>query len=163
MNALQSAEVSVQAAAGDEFVMCADFLDDTFFHRNDLIGVFHRGEPVRHDEGGAILHEGGERYLDLVFTFCVQSARCFVENKDGGVFKEGSRDGEALPLAAREPVACFAHGRVKPLGEGGNEVCESGGVNDAADVFIRCLRRSVANVVANGAVKRKLPIPLARL
>ena len=52
-----------------------------------------------------------ERLLNKQFAFSVKRARRLVQNQDGRILEHGTRDGNALALAARNLDAAFADER----------------------------------------------------
>ena len=56
----------------------------------------------------------------------VQRCRRLVEHDDPGAAKQQARDGQPLPLPAREPVAALADDGVQPVGHVGDDVGEPG-------------------------------------
>ena len=97
-------------------------LDDrAFLHHADEVGVLHRRQPVRDDEGGAVLGELRQAPLHQPLRFGVERARRLVEQQDRRVLEDRARERQALALAAREPQAAVADLGVVALGLGDDE------------------------------------------
>src|SRR5262245_28498231 len=60
---LQVEHRSILAAAGHQLVMCAELCDASAFNHTDAVGVAHRRESVRNQDGGA-LPGGGENPIE---------------------------------------------------------------------------------------------------
>lgn len=92
-------EFGVDAALVQRFAMSPGLDHAAAVHHVDHVGIDHCREPVGDDDGGAALHQGRERLLDLTFRIGVQRAGGLVQKQDRGVFEEGAGDGDALALA----------------------------------------------------------------
>src|SRR3990172_6729522 len=68
------------------------------------------------ERGGGRADEVGGRLLDHELALGVEVGGRLVEDEDRRVLEEGARDRDALPLAAREPHAPLAHGRLVAVG-----------------------------------------------
>ena len=82
--------------------MPATFYNATAFEDENLIRVANGAQSVRDDEGSAALHETIERLLDETLGFSIHGSGGFVENEDGRIFQQRSRDGDALFFADAE-------------------------------------------------------------
>ena len=87
--------------------MRALFDDLAFVEDDDLVGLEYGVEAVGDGDGGASLHEFACGFFEQGFGFGVERGGGFVEDKDGRVFEEGAREGEALGLSAGEAGAAF--------------------------------------------------------
>src|SRR4051794_13909422 len=102
-------EAGVEVGGLEELVVVAGFGDVAVLEDDDLVGVADGGEAVGDDEGGAAGHEVVEGVEEESLAFAVEGAGGFVQDEHGGVFEEGSGDGDALAFAAGEGGAPFAH------------------------------------------------------
>ena len=83
---LESSKGRVEAVLmTDQFVMGAAFDDGSARHDENLIAAANGGKPVGDDDGGAILHELIQRFLDEPFTLGVEATGCFIQNEDRGI------------------------------------------------------------------------------
>ncbi len=98
---LGTAELGVEAGAGEEFVVGAALEDAAFLQDEDEVGVADGGEAVRDDEGGAAGEEALERLLDEELGVRVDAGGGFIEDEDGRIFQESAGDGDALFFADR--------------------------------------------------------------
>ena len=98
---LQGGEPSVNAFwQGLQFLVRAAFHDPSAGDDDDLIRVPHGGEAARDDKRGASAHQRFQRILNQPFAFRIQGTGGFIQNQDGGILQDRSRDGDALTLAA---------------------------------------------------------------
>ena len=75
---------------------------------DDPLGAAHRGEPVRDHQRRAAAREEIQGAADRLLADRVQVRGRLVEDQYGRVLEEGTRDGHALALAARELRAALA-------------------------------------------------------
>ena len=64
---------------------------------------------MRNHNGSLAVHKFPQSFLNQLFTFTVECARCFIEHQDGRPIGERAREREQLALADREVVAALAH------------------------------------------------------
>ena len=100
--------------------------DPASVEEHDAIGQADGREPVGDDQCGPALHEHAQGGVDALLHLDVDCARCIVEDQDGRVDQQGSGDGDALTLPARERVPPFADHRVVSLGEAIDETGRTG-------------------------------------
>ena len=62
----------IDAAALQQFGVAALFHDAAGFHHHHAVGVFDGAQAVRHDQGGATLHQGLQGFLHQAFGFVVE-------------------------------------------------------------------------------------------
>ena len=92
--------------------------------------------------------------LHGAFAFGVQRRRRLVEHDDGRVFEQGTRDADALALAARQAPARFADARVPALRQAFDEVQALGGAGGLPDFFVGGFGAGHADVGQHGVVKQ---------
>src|SRR6267143_7176466 len=102
---LQAIELRVYPGCGEEFGVPSGLGDTARVQHDDAAGPLDSGEPMCDHERCAALHERLERLLDVALGFAVQSGGGLVENQHRRVLEERARDGEPLPLPAREAHA----------------------------------------------------------
>src|SRR5947209_851371 len=92
---------------------------DDFAALNHQYGVgMHDGvQPMGDDNGGAVLAEMLDRFLDLLFGFRIKRCGRFVEQDDWGVLHERAGDRDALALSSRQLGAVLADRRVVAEGK----------------------------------------------
>ena len=74
-------------------------------------------DALRDHEGGAarVAHQPVERGLDRHLGLGVDGGGAVVEDEQARIGEQRARDGDALPLPAREPDAALADDRVVAL------------------------------------------------
>ena len=87
--------------------------------------------------------------MDLLLDLHVDGAGGVVEDEDGGVVEQRARDGDALPLAARQRVAALAHLAVEPLRERVDELLGARGARRRPHVVVGRVGTAVGDVVAH--------------
>ena len=93
-------------------------LDDLpVLDHEDLVGLDDRRQAVGDHDGGAALERCRQRGLHVGLRRRVEVRRRLVEDHDPRLGEQQPGDREALPLAAREPVAALADHRVEPVGQ----------------------------------------------
>src|ERR1017187_7547816 len=98
---LQGGEASVNPIFhGLQFLVGAGFYDPSAGDDDDSIHMPHGGESVRDDERSAPAHERFQRFLNQALALRIQRAGGFIQNEDGGILQNRTRDGDALTLAA---------------------------------------------------------------
>src|SRR5439155_23432943 len=101
-------ELTVSPALVEQFLVRASLNDFTLLEHQNLVGAAYRRQPVRDDERRPPLPRRAQSVLNEHLAFAVQARRRFVENQDARVRQNRARDGDALPLAARQPHAALA-------------------------------------------------------
>src|SRR4051812_3352269 len=96
---------AVPAAGDDQFVVRADLDHASVVEDDDLIRIPNSRETVGDRNRRASFRETIECFLHESLRLGVERARGLVENEDRRVAEDRPRDGDALLLAAREPVA----------------------------------------------------------
>ena len=76
------------------------------------VGVAQGGEAMGDGEGGAPLHQREQAGLDQLLGLGVDRRGGFVQDQYARVVEDGAGDGDALALAAGEPLAAFSPTRV---------------------------------------------------
>ena len=73
----------------------------TVLDDENLAGILDCGNAVRDENGGAPVHHAGKTGEDALLGERVDAGESIVEDQDFRVAQNGSRDGDALLLAAR--------------------------------------------------------------
>src|SRR5690606_8196581 len=120
----------------------------------NLVGIDDRGETVGDDDGGAVARNDVEGGLDVAFGLGVEGRSCLIEDEDGRGLQNGAGDGHALLLAAGEFQATLAHGRIKALGQGGDEIANLGHAGGLFNLFAAGAGAAIFDVVANSVVEQ---------
>ena len=85
-----------------------DFGDCAFIEHHNIVRAADRGKAMGDHENGAPYHQVRERLLHEFFGFGVEFRGGLIENQDWRILQQGAGDGDALPLAAAQPLAAIA-------------------------------------------------------
>src|SRR5438309_11201143 len=77
---LQLVELIVNAALGEELLMCADLADLSLVHDDDLVGALNGREPVSNDQGGAALNNAAQSIAYSKLCSCVYAGSGLIQN-----------------------------------------------------------------------------------
>src|SRR5262250_3393903 len=148
---LERREASVDAGfARHERFVRADLGEAPVVHDHHAVRVLYRGETMRDDEDGAVLHQLAQRLLHQELAFRVQVRGRLIQDQDGRILQERARDGDALTLAARELHAALAHWGGVTLGEGSDELVGLSHARRPLDVRLARSRAAIGDVVTDG-------------
>src|SRR5690606_6292355 len=89
----------------EELLMCADTDDLARVEDHDAVGVDDGSHPLRNDQDGSVTGHGLEGAAQARIGSDVESGERIIEQVDGRLLDDGSRDGEALLLATRQVAA----------------------------------------------------------
>src|SRR5690242_5421333 len=121
---------------------------------DDLVGAPHGGEPVGDGDGGAAPGQVVERLLDRALGLGVQGAGRLVQHEHARVAQQGPGDGDALLLAAGEPVPAGADHGVVAVGQPGDQVVDLGGARRGLDLGVGGPGPGVAEVLPHRGVQQ---------
>src|SRR6266496_4632093 len=113
---------------------------------------------MRNCDHGASSREFCERLLNLLFRFGIERGCRLIEKKDRRVFQHGTRNREALLLAAGEKTTlvtndCFVAMRLRH-----DKIVGESSVGCFINFFWRGIEPSELDVFENGIVKQKGPL-----
>ena len=108
---------------------------------------------MRDSEGRPVLHQTGDRLLNLLLCFRVHAGGRLVQNKDFWIVQNRARNRDTLPLAAGKPLPPLADLRVVAVGELQQKLVTVGGFGRAHDLVHRGVGLGVSDVVADRAGK----------
>ena len=98
----------VEAVARNEIVMASLFDDVSIIENDDLVRIGDGSQAMGDDDYRFACAKGSDCSLDERFVLRVERSRGFVKEDHGGVFQEGTRDGEALALPSGQSGAVLA-------------------------------------------------------
>ena len=96
--------------------------DPAIFKHGDAVGAANGRKPMRNHHDSAVLHQVSNCRLHQGFTFGIERGGGFIEDQYRGIFQNGARNCDALPLAALEPESLFADYGVVSLRHAHDEV-----------------------------------------
>src|ERR1700729_3887675 len=134
--------------------MGAGLDDAAVVQHDDLVRIAHGGQPVGDGDRGAARGEGVEGQLDGALGLGVQGAGGLVQHEHARVAQQGPGDGNALLLAAGEPVPAGADHGVVAVRQPGDQVVDLGGTGGVLDLGIGGLGPGVAQVLPHGGVQQ---------
>lgn len=92
-------EIRIESALGQQFFVVA-FLDyTTLIHDKDEIRITNRRETMGNNEAGSVLHQRIHRFLNQQFSPCIDTARCFIKNKDRWIGQNSASNSNQLLLS----------------------------------------------------------------
>ena len=121
MGMLQPYKFGIPTVSRHQVLMRAPFHNAAALEDQNAVRVPDGGQPVRHHQGGAPLHQPVEGGLDGHLGLRIQGRGRLVQQQDWRVPQQRARQHDALALAAGELPAAFAGIRVIPLGQRGDE------------------------------------------
>src|SRR5438552_11089491 len=134
-------------------------LDDAaVVEHENLIGILHRRNAVRHDEHRASFSDLAQRVKNALLGRRVDGAQRVVENEDWRIANQSARNRRALLLTTGERDSALADNGVQSLRERGDVAGEAGLFRGLADLIIARIRAAEADVLGDrlGEEKRLL-------
>ena len=129
--------------------------DAPAFEHQHLVGVGHRLQVVGDDDAGLARHEAVERLAHFGFTLPVEPGHRLVQDEHGGVADQGTGDGDALALPAREGRPALADHRVVAVLQLANEFVRVRRPRRRRDLLQRRLGLAVGDVLADGGPEQQ--------
>src|SRR6185437_17153212 len=106
-------EISVVAVQGEKFLVGAEFDDSASVKDSDAVGIAHRRDTVRNENGGPALHYLPQVVQYLVFGLGVDAGQRVIEHKNPRIANQSTRDSCKLLLATGKGDAALTdHGLV---------------------------------------------------
>ena len=139
-------EVGVQTCAGDEVGVGAVLHDRAVIEDEDLVGSGDRRQVVADDQHGSAFRQCGQAGVDGDRVLRIERCGDLVEKHDGRVLEEGSRDGDALTLSARERDSGLADLRVEAVGHPVDDLVDAGQTDRLAQFVVSGLRVAETDV-----------------
>ena len=130
--------------------MVADGGDAAFAQDHDQVGPADLGEAVGDDERSPAASGGGDGALDLVFGGRVDGAGRVIKDQDTRIGQEGTRDRQALALAAREGHAALAYDGLVALFELLDEILNLSRFCGGFDLEAGGVRFSEGDIIRDG-------------
>src|ERR1041385_3406306 len=98
-----------------QFLVCAGFDDSAARYDGDAIDAANGGKSMGDEDCRAGVLELLQRFQKLRLGFRIQGTGRLVHDQHWRIFEENARDGDSLPLTAREAHTTLAELRVIPL------------------------------------------------
>src|SRR5260221_3226374 len=106
-------------------------------------------EPMGDHEGRPPRHQTLDTVDDERFGFAVDGAGRLVEDEDRRILEKGARDGDPLPLAARQPGAAITNGCLVALRQAHDEIMRLSCPCRRHDLRERSIRSTVADILGD--------------
>ena len=94
-------QASIDPADPHEFLMVTLFDDGAMLHHNDAIDVMERRQAMRNDEGRSPLRQIVQSFANLHLGFRIDIGRRFIEDHDGWILQQHTRNRHPLFLPHR--------------------------------------------------------------
>ena len=120
------------------------------------MGDAHGRQAMSDDDDGAVLHDRRHVALDDLLGLGVEGAGRFVEDQDARVGHQGSGDGNALALTAREVGAAFVDRRIVSMRQVEDELVGAGELRRPDDRLHRDAGVGQRDVFANRSVEQEV-------
>ena len=134
-----------------QFAVAASLGDAALVHDDYRVSVPDGREPVGDEQGGPALGQSADVPHDQSLALDVEGAGSFIKYEDLRVGHDGSRDGDALALAAGEAAAAFAYAGVVAVRHFFYEFMGTGQFCCLLDLFMGRVRQGDADVLLDGA------------
>jgi len=136
-----------------ELVVGAERNDTAMVKQGDSIGGLYGPELVRNDERRATGHQSSQRVVHNSLELGIEGRGWFVEQKNGRIAQDRPCDRHELPLSAGEACTSFPDPCIEPVLQPVCEVMDVRRGCDSLHFFVRCVKSSVTDVFADGAVE----------
>lgn len=146
-------QVTVQSSFSFEFGVRAFLHKLSFLHHDNLVGIADGLQMVGNDQDRAVSDKGRHCLLYFVFIDGVNIARYLVQKEDGSILEEGTGDGEALLLSARQSQAVLSDYRFITIGQTYDEVVYHRPSRGFLDFRLRGIAVAYFDVIGNGIGK----------
>src|SRR5258708_12471690 len=107
-------KAGIRSATGNQFRVRSAVPNLSVFQDENLVRAANRGKPMRDYESGSPNHQVGERLLHEHLGLRIQLRGGLVQNKNGRIFQDGARDGDALSLSPAQARSPLTNHRVVP-------------------------------------------------
>src|SRR5579884_825820 len=151
---LQIIQPAIGAEPLHQVLVRARVSDGAIFEDDNAIGAAHGGKAMGDHEHGPAGHQVLQRSLDERLGLAVEGGGGFVQYEDGRILQQGTRDRDALALAAGQPDAALANYGVVAFREFLDEVVSQGGLGRQHHGVLCYTRLSIRDVVADGVVEQ---------
>ena len=136
--------------------MGADCGDPPVIQDDDPVGIPHRADPLRDQEGGGMRQHRMERLPDPAFGGGINRTGAVVEDQDGRFFEHGPRDAEPLFLSARHVDTALLNPGVVPIRKTADEFVCLRRLRRGDHLFLGGIWVAPFQVVADGAREKRV-------
>ena len=122
------------------------FDDTALLDHHDAVTGQHGGEPMGDHQGGAVTHQFFQRGLHQRLALRIERRGGFIEQQQRRIAQDGTRDCDALALAAGQRDAALAELRFKSTRQTADEFGGVGKLGGALDLGIVGVRPSEPDI-----------------
>ena len=122
--------------------------DATTIEDQDAIGLFHRRQPMRHDDCRPVPGQALDGLLDRTLALGVERGGCLVQKKDRRIAQDRASDGDPLLLPTRQHDTPLSDIGVIALRQDAQELVRCGGPRCGLDLGIRGAGAAERNILA---------------
>ena len=122
------AQSIIQPLFGHELAVGPGLHHFSMAHDQDLVGVFGRGQPVGHNQGGPALEQMGQGFLDFFLGKGIHVGGGLVQADEIRVSRQGPGHGDELALPRGKGCLGSPKPGVSPLGQAAGQVRQLGGL-----------------------------------
>jgi len=129
------------------------FDDATLIEDDDFVSFEDGVEAMGDGDDRPSLHESARGFFEQRFGLGVEAGGWLIKDEDGGVFQEGTSEGETLCLSAAETRSAFADDGFVFVGKCFDEFMQMCGFGGFDNFFVSCIGFAEADVCGEGVVE----------
>src|SRR5215210_6292649 len=95
---LKLVQTVVEPALRQKLPVAPPLVDLTVLQHQNLLGVEDSAQPMRHDQAGSTRHQLRDGTLDLTLSLGIHRAGCLIQDQNGRIQRQRSREAKQLPL-----------------------------------------------------------------
>ena len=149
------AEGGIESLGRYQRSMISLFHDPAPIQDKDLVCVADGGESMGDDEAGASIQQVGQRFLNESFGGVVHTCCGLIEDENGWILEQGTRDRKALLLADTQLHTTLSKLGVQTLGQTTNESLGIRGVQRLPHLLFGGVRLADEQVVSSSPIEEE--------
>src|SRR5450830_2048744 len=146
-------EAGVESTLGEQFFVAALFDDRAVVHDEDVMGISDGRETVSDDKTCSAGHQLCHCFLDAYFRSGIDAACSFIENQDGWIRQDHTRDRQQLLLTSRDIGGLFIEDGIVSFWQTPDEVVSMRSLGGSHDLLLRSVVTPVGNILTDRAVE----------
>src|SRR5450759_3863384 len=146
-------EIGIESVLCEQLLVSALFNDRTVVHDKDVVRISDGRETVGNDEAGPTGHQLCHCFLDAYFRSGIDAACGFVENQNGWICQDHTRDGQQLLLTSRDVGGLFIEDGIVSFWQTPDEVIGMRSLGGSHDLLLRSVVAPVGNILTDRAVE----------
>mmetsp|Transcript_6733 Transcript_6733/g.19718 ORF Transcript_6733/g.19718 Transcript_6733/m.19718 type:complete len:225 (+) Transcript_6733:241-915(+) len=142
-----------------ELVVRSFLRNQPILQHHDVIGVSNRPQTMGDDQNGSFFADGAgsrksvQRFLNASLGQRVQCARGFVQQHEGWILQQTSRNRSALLLSTAQLEAAIPDHGFPTFGQGFDEIQELRILGSLDDFLVSCIATTVQQVRVDGIIE----------